>query len=483
MEAAVLVLLLVVLGAIAWLALRPQVAVPDEVLSRLAALEGLGPQVQAITNDVRTLRHDATVIASTQRSEAADRDHQLRNALIDETRQGRTELAQRFEAFQAAAAVQGAQHQAAQKQELDRFGERITQLSTGLKGDAETLRERVQAGFQEAREAQLKASEALRAVVEQRLELLQRNNDARLEAMQKTVDEKLQSALETKLTESFKTVSAQLEAVHKGLGEMRELASNVGDLKKVMTNVKTRGTWGEVLLGNLLEEVLPPDRFERNWAPPRRSERVEFAIKLPGNTDDNKPVFLPIDAKFPKEDYERLQAAADAGDAAGVQTAQNALYARVTSFARDVRDKYLVPPHTTDFAILFLPTEGLYAEVLREPALVDKMQRELRVILAGPTTLLAILNSLQMGFRTLALQKKSAEISQVLAAVKTEFGKFEEAITAVHTKIVKAAEELDAKVGVRTRKIAGKLRAIEAMPEAAAQALFEGPSAEGDESP
>ena len=475
--ALILVLLTVVnLAAVWWVGSRPSAPDPD----LLAKVDAARAAAEGARAELATLRQEADTRERATRAELSRTLESLRSSLAAESRQGRTESSQQFAAFQAASLKQIDSLNAAQKTELDRFAKRLELLSTTLNGNAEALSAVVQARFDESTAAASLTSDRLRAQVQERLENLQRSNDARLEAMQKTVDEKLQTVLESRLTESFKTVSNQLEQVHRGLGEMRDLATSVGDLKRVMTNVKSRGTWGEVLLGNLIEEVLPADRYEKNWAPPRRSERVEFAIKLPGG-EDGKPVFLPVDAKFPKEDFERLQDAAERGDVVAVDTHRAALYARVISFARDIRDKYIVAPHTTDFAILFLPTEGLYAEILREPALADRLQREFRVVLAGPTTLLALLNSFQMGFRTLALQKKSAEIAQVLGAVKTEFGKFEEAIVAVRDRIRKAADDLDEKVSVRTRKITAKLRDIEALPDTDANRLFEASPTQDDE--
>src|SRR5438445_149656 len=267
--------------------------------------------------------------------------------------------------------------------------------------------------------------EAVRATVEQRLELLRTDNAQKLEQMRMTVDEKLHATLEQRLGESFKLVSDRLEQVHKGLGEMQTLATGVGDLKRVLTNIKTRGTWGEVQLENLLEQMLTSGQYEKNVVTrPGRSERVEFAIRLPGRGESRAPCWLPIDAKFPLQDFQRLQDAQDRSDAAAVELCGNALEDRVKKQARDIRQKYVEPPHTTDFALLYLPVESLYAEVLRRPGLADLIQRECQVTLAGPTTLAAILNSLQMGFRTLAIEQRSEEVWRLLGAVKTDFVTF-----------------------------------------------------------
>ena len=284
----------------------------------------------------------------------------------------------------------------------------------------------------------------LRNTVETKLAQIQTDNAAKLEEMRKTVDEKLQGTLEKRLGESFKLVSDRLEQVHKGLGEMQALAIGVGDLKKVLTNVKTRGTWGEIQLGNLLEQILTADQYAQNVQTKQNSsERVEFAIKLPGRDGEGNPVWLPIDAKFPKEDYERLMEAAERADAAAVEEASKQLETRIKLDAKNIRDKYLDPPNTTDFGILFLPTEGLYAEVLRRPGLMEILQREFRVVIASPSTLWAYLNSLQMGFRTLAIQKRSSEVWTLLGAVKTEFGKFGEVIEKVQKKIQEAGNAID----------------------------------------
>jgi DNA recombination protein RmuC len=291
--------------------------------------------------------------------------------------------------------------------------------------------------------------------------------------MRQTVDEKLQGTLDKRLGESFKLVSDRLELVHRGLGEMQTLASGVGDLKKVLSNVKTRGTWGEVQAGSLLEQILSPEQYVTNAATKENSgERVEFAIKLPGpDGKDGEPVLLPVDAKFPIEDYQRLLEAADRGDAESMEAAGKDLERKIKAAARDISEKYLNPPRTTDFGVLFLPTEGLYAEVLRRDGLFDSLQRECRVTVVGPTTLGALLNSLQMGFRTLAIQKRSSEVWAILGAVKSEFGKFGEVLTSVQRKLAEASATID-KAGVRTRAITRKLREVEELPASDARALL-----------
>lgn len=311
-------------------------------------------------------------------------------------------------------------------------------------------------------------ADALRKTVEGKLEHLQQSNEQKLEKMRLTVDEKLQQTLDKRLGDSFKLVSERLELVHKGLGEMQELAGGVSDLKRVMTNVKTRGTWGEVLLGSLLEQILTPEQYEKNCrVRPRADVQVEYAVKMPGPDDDEKrgTIYLPIDAKFPREAYERLVHAADKADTEALEQAHKELESIVLGFARDIREKYIAPPYTTDFAILFVPTEGLYAELLRRPGLADRLQRECRVNLAGPTTLAALLNSLQMGFRTLAIQKRSGEVWKLLGGVKTEFGRFESWIEAVQKKLHNATKEMD-KAAVRTRQINKKLSKVQELPQA-----------------
>jgi DNA recombination protein RmuC len=306
--------------------------------------------------------------------------------------------------------------------------------------------------------------ESVRGIVDLRLKQLQEDNTGQLEKMRATVDEKLQGTLEKRLGESFKLVSERLEQVHQGLGAMRQLASDVGGLQKVLSNVKTRGGWGEVQLGNLLEQVLTADQFARNvQTRDETSERVDFAIRLPGD-ENGAPVWLPIDSKFPTEDYQRLLAAQDKGDADSIESAMKGLETQLRKSAKDICGKYINPPRTTDFALMFLPTEGLYAEAIRRVGLVEQVQRDCRVIFAGPTTLAALLNSLQMGFRTLAIQKRSSEVWNLLAGVKTEFGKFGEALSSVKDKLEQAARKME-DVDVRSRAITRKLRDVEELPD------------------
>ena len=335
-------------------------------------------------------------------------------------------------------------------------------------------------------EANERRQAEMRQAVEARLAALQEGNEKKLEQMRATVDEKLHATLEHRLGESFKQVADRLEQVHRGLGEMQTLARDVGSLNRVLTNVKARGVFGEVQLAGLLEQVFTPEQYATNVATvPGSNERVEFAIRLPGRgarADDGPPLWLPIDAKFPREDYERLLDAHERADAPGMEVCAKAIETRLRLEARTIRDKYVSPPHTTDFAILFLPTEGLYAEALRRPGLSEALQRDYKVMMAGPTTLLATLNSLQMGFRTLALEQRSAEVWEVLGAVKTEFGKFGEVLAKTKKKLEEASHTIDS-AEVRTRAMVRQLKSVEALPEArtaellpalAAAALAEG---------
>jgi DNA recombination protein RmuC len=313
-------------------------------------------------------------------------------------------------------------------------------------------------------ESHRQAIETLRDKIETQLRLIQENNERKLEQMRQTVDEKLHSTLEKRLGESFKLVSERLEAVQRGLGEMQKLATGVGDLKRVLTNVKERGTWGEYQLAAILDQILTPEQYEARFHPkPGGAEQVEFAVKLPGSKDGGDPVWLPIDAKFPKEDYERLVEASQQGDAEGVRKSTAALVTAIEKCARDIRDKYINPPRTTDFAVLFLPTEGLYAEVLRQPGFHDRLQQKYHVLPTGPTTLSAILNSLRVGFHTLAIEKRSSEVWQVLGAVKAEFGKFGDVLDKVQKQLGAASSTLE-QTAVRTRVMESKLRQVQSLP-------------------
>ena len=340
---------------------------------------------------------------------------------------------------------------------------RLEMIDRGLRDEFSRNREEAGTAAKTQREELGKSLEGVRGIVDLRLKQLQEDNAKQIDKMRATVDEKLQGTLEKRLGESFKLVSDRLEQVHQGLGAMRQLASDVGGLQKVLTNVKTRGGWGEVQLGALLEQVLTSDQFARNVKTRADSgDHVDFAIKLPGD-ENGAPVWLPIDAKFPTEDYQRLIGAQEKGDVPAIDEAMKSLETQLKKSAKDICQKYINPPKTTDFAIMFLPTEGLYAEAIRRVGLVEQVQRDCRVVLAGPTTLVALLNSLQMGFRTLAIQERSSEVWNLLSGVKTEFGKFGEALSAVKDKLDQAARHVDS-VAVRSRAITKKLRDVEELP-------------------
>lgn len=420
----VLLLLVVALQIAIWLQLRQR----DERL----ALQALGEsQEKGLNRLERELREE---LARGRREDA------------EEAFRDREERAQSASLLGRTVTTQVGQFGTLQAERLDAFARELGRVSQGLD-------ERFQ---------------HLKIAVESRLTAIQADNASKLEDMRRTVDEKLHATLEQRLGESFKLVSDRLEQVHRGLGEMQHLAAGVGDLKRVLTNVKTRGTWGEVQLAALLEQLLTREQFAANVATrPGSSERVDFAIRLPGR-DDGAEVWLPLDAKFPIEDYQRL---IDASDAAAAEEAAKAIELRIRAEARSIHEKYVAPPHTTDFAILYLPVEGLYAEALRRPGLSESLQRDFRVTLAGPTTLAAMLNSLQMGFRTLAIEQRSAEVWAVLGAVKTEFGKFGEALAHTRKKLDEASNSIS-KAETRTRQLSRRLKAVEALPVAESEKLI-----------
>ncbi len=392
-------------------------------------------------------------------------ERELRREVSESSRGTRQELGQTLTQFQESLVRQGAEATRTQSDRIDAFGQQLAQMQKHL---ADTLALQLQ-GLSEANARRLSE---VRATLEGQLALLQQNNAAKLDEMRQTVDEKLQSTLETRFTESFKQVAERLEQVHQGLGQMQSLAQGVGDLQRVLTNVKTRGIFGEVQLEALLEQVLTPEQFGKQVETrPGSRQRVDFAVRFPGRSSDGQPVWLPIDAKFPREDYERLLEAHDRADAAGVELASKALESRIRQEAKTISESYLAPPHTTDFAVLFLPVESLYAEVLRRPGLMDLLQREYRVTLAGPTTLLAMLNSLHMGFRTLALEQQASEVWKVLGAVKTEFERYGDWVARIKEQVQKAADTVD-KAETRTRQMRRALKVVEALPEEQAQALL-----------
>ncbi len=434
-------------------------------------------------------------------------ERELRNQIQASAQSTRQELGGNFSQFQQALAAQLTSVATIQNSQIDSFAQQLAKLNEANAQQLESMRQAITLQARAGREEQaaslkrfgdtlnqavtaLTESNAqrmaeVRATLEAKIRDLQADNGARLEEMRRTVDEKLHATLEQRLGESFKLVSDRLEKVHQGLGEMQQLAIGVGDLKRVLTNVKTRGTWGEVQLEMLLEQVLTPDQYGKNVETvPGSGERVEFAIRLPGQSDSECPVWMPIDAKFPKEQYERLAEAAELADADGVAAAGKELERAVRLEAKTIAEKYLSPPLTTDFAILFLPTEGLYAEVMRRPGLADELQRLCRVSIAGPSTLSALLNSLQMGFRTLALEKRSSEVWQVLGAVKTEFAKFGEVLAATRNTLERAAKNIE-QAETRTRQMSRKLKSVEALPSETAQFLLgtEAPEAAEEQAP
>ena len=493
---ALLVLNLLIL---VWLALRP--------LNLGAAIEPLRVDVAALAAQSSAQREQADRLARDQRDE-----------LQSSARTGRQELAGALSLVQQTLLAQSGDVARTQNEQIDSFR---TQLAALQQQVVLSLQQAAAQGVQQsqaAREAQdsalrrqadssadalqrfgstlaeqLKAlSDAnerrlaeVRQTVEGRLTALQQGNEAKLEQMRATVDEKLHATLEQRLGESFKQVAERLEQVHQGLGQMQSLARDVGSLNRVLSNVKSRGIYGEVQLAGLLEQVFTPEQYAANVETvPGSGARVEFAIRLPGRRGTGSdglagpPLWLPIDAKFPREDYERMLDAQDRADAPAVELAAKALEARLKLEARSIREKYIAAPHTTDFGILFVPTESLYAEALRRPGLVEALQREHRVTLAGPTTLLATLTSLQMGFRTLALEQRSAEVWQVLGAVKTEFSKFGDVLDRTKKKLTEASNTID-QAGVRTRAMVRTLHGVESLPDHQAQQLLPGLAAEG----
>jgi DNA recombination protein RmuC len=416
---------------------------------------------------VLLLVNTCVVLWLTQRgpSDHSGLERALRQEMTDSARAARQELSQNLATFQRTLTAQGAEATRTQNSQIDAFGQQLALLQKTL---ADTLT--LQLG--NVSESNARRMAEIRQTLETQLAQLQSTNAAKLDEMRATVDEKLQSTLQTRLGESFKQVAERLEQVHKGLGEMQTLAQGVGDLKHLLTNVKTRGMFGEAQLEALLEQVFVPDQYAAQVATiPGSKNVVDFAIRLPGRADDGAPLWLPIDAKFPNEDYERLLDAQGRADALAAESAGKALEMRIRLEAKSLNEKYVEPPHTTDFAILFLPTEGLYAEVLRRPGLMESLQRDHRVTLAGPTTLLAILSSLQMGFRTLALEKRSSEVWQVLGAVKNEFGKFGDVLAKVKSQTETVLKTLD-NAQVRSRAMDRALKKVESLPDSQAQSLI-----------
>jgi DNA recombination protein RmuC len=440
-----LVLGLVNLLALVWLA-RSQRGNGDELEQQLQRkeLQDLRVQLQAATERL---------------------ERELRTEITESARGGRQELTQNLATFQQTLVQQGAEATRTQNTQIDAFGQQLTLMQKSLSDTLTTQLSQVS-------ESNARRMAEIRQTLEVQLAQLQTTNTAKLDEMRATVDEKLQTTLQARLGESFKQVAERLEQVHKGLGEMQSLAQGVGDLKHLLTNVKTRGMFGEAQLAGLLEQVFVPDQYAVQVATrPGSKNVVDFAIKLPGKSDTGEPLWLPIDAKFPNDDYERLLDAQGRADVAGAEAAAKALEMRIRLEAKSISEKYVEPPYTTDFAILFLPTEGLYAEVLRRPGLMESLQRDHRITLAGPTTLLAMLSSLQMGFRTLALEKRSSEVWQVLGAVKTEFGKFGDVLAKVKAQTQTVLNTLD-NAETRSRAMGRALKKVEALPDGQAQALI-----------
>jgi DNA recombination protein RmuC len=424
-----------------------------------------GNDPQARAQEAAQLEAQRQELLARLQSSSERVERELRREVQESARSGRQELAQNLATFQQSLVQQTAEATRTQNTQIDAFGQQLALLQKTL---SDTLANQLSA----LSESNARRMAEVRQTLEAQLAQLQTTNSAKLDEMRATVDEKLQTTLQARLGESFKQVAERLEQVHKGLGEMQSLAQGVGDLKHLLTNVKTRGMFGEAQLASLLEQVFVPDQYATQVATrPGSKNVVDFAIKLPGKSDNGEPLWLPIDAKFPNEDYERLLDAQGRADAAAAEAAGKALEMRIRLEAKSISEKYVEPPHTTDFAILFLPTEGLYAEVLRRPGLMEALQREHRITLAGPTTLLAMLSSLQMGFRTLALEKRSSEVWQVLGAVKTEFSKFGDVLAKVKSQTETVLKTLDS-AEVRSRAMGRALKKVEALPDTQAQALL-----------
>ena len=416
-----------------------------------------------------TSQHQAVMAALQSTNERLERE--LRREITESSRSGRQEQAQSFSAFQQSLLTQGAEATRTQNQQIDAFGQQLALLQKTL---SDTLTNQVTS----LSESNARRLAELRETLEKQLAQLQSTNSAKLDEMRATVDEKLQTTLQTRLGESFKQVADRLEQVHKGLGEMQTLAQGVGDLKHLLSDVKSRGIFGETQLAGLLEQVFAPDQYAAQIATrPNSKLVVDFAVKMPGRQDKGgngdivEVLWLPIDAKFPNEDYERLLDAQARADGVAAAAAAKALEQRIRLEAKSIAEKYVEPPYTTDFAILFLPSEGLYAEVLRRPGLMESLQRDYHITLAGPTTLLAMLSTLQMGFRTLALEKRSSEVWQVLGAVKAEFGKFGDFLTKVKAQTETVLNTLN-QADTRSRAMDRVLKKVQATPEGAAEALL-----------
>lgn len=426
-----------------------------------------GRKNEGAENIAATVRTEADRI----RSDAADQARGLRQEVGDAIRGFQTATEAKLDATDQRSAASSRDLRDALTGSFKDTREQLTATLTGLGEHQKERLDGVVAELKALTDKHAQAQEMLRQTVETRLDLLRTENTAKLDEMRKTVDEKLQTELEKRLGDSFRTVSEQLDRVHKGLGEMQSLATGVGDLKKVLSNVKTRGNLGEVQLGMLLDQILAPNQYATNTlVRPDGKERVEFAVRLPGR-DDGDEMLMPIDSKFPQEDYVRLVEASERADADGVAQAGKDLETRVKGCAKDIHDKYICPPHTTDYAILFLPTEGLFAEVARRPGLVEQIQRDWHVTIAGPTTLTAQLSAFSMGFRTLALQKRSGEVWKLLGAVQAEFASHGKVVDTLKKQLSAATNTID-RLGTRTNVMTRRLRDVEALPAGEAQDLL-----------
>jgi len=418
-------------------------------------MQSIGNFDRALRDEMQRTRTELMAMLRQNREELNNRLIQLNEQLNNDFARNRRELSDNLASLTAQINTDAASNREELRQSLDAFtttvNNRLTSLDTNLRTSLENLRQQN----------------------EEKLTQIQQNNETKLEEMRRTVDERLQTTLETRLASSFQQVSEQLDRVHQGLGEMQTLASGVGDLKRVLSNVKNRGVMGEIQLSNLLEQILTPEQYVINFRPfKRREEIVEFAIRLPGRDMDAESLYLPVDAKFPIEVYERMTTALEGADVEEITLRRSELDKSIRTCAKQIRDKYINPPLTTDFALMFLPMEGLFAEVMRSPELFETIRRDYHVIITGPTTLTALLNSLQMGFRTLAIEKRSSEVWKLLGAIKTEFGKFGDVLSRTQKKLQEASNVIES-ANERTRVIQRKLRNIEELPHEEAQDLLE----------
>jgi DNA recombination protein RmuC len=430
-----------------------------------AKLRSVQRQADALLQLASNEHNAQTQASAAVGAQVANLERNVRQEVADSARQARSELSHTLVQFQSALLEQTAQATRTQNAQMDAFAQQLTALQVHM---SDTLTNNLNA----MSETNTRRMSEVRTTLDTQLAQLQAGNAAKLDEMRAVVDEKLQATLHQRLGESFKQVADRLEQVHKGLGEMQVLAQGVGDLKHLLSNVKNRGLFGEAQLKSLLEQVMAPDQYaEQVMTKPGSRNHVDFAIRMPGRSDDGTPVWLPVDAKFPTEDYERLLEAQEQANPAAVIEATKGLTARIKAEAKSMSDKYIEPPYTTDFAVMFLPTESLYAEVLRVPGLLELLQREFRVTLVGPTTLMAMLNSLQMGFRTLALEKRSSEVWQVLGAVKTEFGKFGDVLTKVKSQTQTVLNSLEG-AEVRSRAMHRALRSVDALSNEQAETLL-----------